>query len=245
MDTLPLGRSKTLAGGGYGVGENWEIVKEKIVLFSQKARRKPEDIKVVAVTKGVEISKIEDAISLGLVSLGENRVQEALKKMPLLPEEVEWHFVGRLQRNKAKKVVKFFQCLHSLDSIDKGEELEKRARDLNKKFPVLIQVNLTGRETQGGVREEELLSLVYHVAQLSHLELRGLMTIGPVGGEEQEVREIFSRLRELKEEVNREMPRITSFQELSMGMSDDFPWAILEGATILRLGRAIFGERSE
>ena len=243
MGAFTLEKCKALAGGRYGVRENWEAVKEKITIFSQRAGRNPEDIKVIAVTKGVEVSKIEDAISLGLIYLGENRVQEALKKMPLLPEEVEWHFVGRLQRNKAKKVVEFFQYLHSLDSIDKGEELEKRARDLNKKLPVLIQVNLTGRETQGGVREEELLSLVYHIAQFSHLELRGLMTIGPVGGEEQEVRKIFSRLRELKEEVNREMPRITNFQELSMGMSDDFPWAILEGATMIRLGRAIFGER--
>lgn len=243
MGAFTLEKCKALAGDRYGVRENWEAVKEKITIFSQRAGRNPEDIKVIAVTKGVEVSKIEDAISLGLIYLGENRVQEALKKMPLLPEEVEWHFVGRLQRNKAKKVVEFFQYLHSLDSIDKGEELEKRARDLNKKLPVLIQVNLTGRETQGGVREEELLSLVYHIAQFSHLELRGLMTIGPVGGEEQEVRKIFSRLRELKEEVNREMPRITSFQELSMGMSDDFPWAILEGATMIRLGRAIFGER--
>jgi len=243
MGAFTLEKCKALAGGRYGVRENWEAVKEKITIFSQRAGRNPEDIKVIAVTKGVEVSKIEDAISLGLIYLGENRVQEALKKMPLLPEEVEWHFVGRLQRNKAKKVVEFFQYLHSLDSIDKGEELEKRARDLNKKLPVLIQVNLTGRETQGGVREEELLSLVYHIAQFSHLELRGLMTIGPVGGEEQEVRKIFARLRELKEEVNREMPRITNFQELSMGMSDDFPWAILEGATMLRLGRAIFGER--
>ncbi len=243
MGAFTLEKCKALAGGRYGVRENWEAVKEKITIFSQRAGRNPEDIKVIAVTKGVEVSKIEDAISLGLIYLGENRVQEALKKMPLLPEEVEWHFVGRLQRNKAKKVVEFFQYLHSLDSIDKGEELEKRARDLNKKLPVLIQVNLTGRETQGGVREEELLSLVYHIAQFSHLELRGLMTIGPVGGEEQEVRKIFARLRELKEEVNREMPRITNFQELSMGMSDDFPWAILEGATMIRLGRAIFGER--
>ena len=212
MGAFTLEKCKALAGGRYGVRENWEAVKEKITIFSQRAGRNPEDIKVIAVTKGVEVSKIEDAISLGLIYLGENRVQEALKKMPLLPEEVEWHFVGRLQRNKAKKVVEFFQYLHSLDSIDKGEELEKRARDLNKKLPVLIQVNLTGRETQGGVREEELLSLVYHIAQFSHLELRGLMTIGPVGGEEQEVRKIFSRLRELKEEVNREMPRITSFR---------------------------------
>jgi len=243
MGAFTLEKCKALAGGRYGVRENWEAVKEKITIFSQRAGRNSEDIKVIAVTKGVEVSKIEDAISLGLIYLGENRVQEALKKMPLLPEEVEWHFVGRLQRNKAKKVVEFFQYLHSLDSIDKGEELEKRARDLNKKLPVLIQVNLTGRETQGGVREEELLSLVYHIAQFSHLELRGLMTIGPVGGEEQEVRKIFARLRELKEEVNREMPRITNFQELSMGMSDDFPWAILEGATMIRLGRAIFGER--
>ncbi|HXL01901.1 MAG TPA: YggS family pyridoxal phosphate-dependent enzyme [Candidatus Atribacteria bacterium] len=245
MGTFTLERGKALAGGRYGVVENWEAVKEKIAIFSQRGGRNPEDIKVVAVTKGVEVSKIEDAISLGLVSLGENRVQEALKKMPLLPRGIKWHFLGRVQRNKVKKVVEFFQYLHSLDSIDRGEELNNRARDLSKKFPVLIQVNLTGRETQGGVKEKELLSLVYQVVKLSHLELRGLMTIGPLGGEEQEVRKVFSRLRELKEEVNREMPQITNFQELSMGMSDDFPWAILEGATILRLGRAIFGERGK
>lgn len=233
-----------MAGGRYGVAENWEIVKEKLAVFSQRAGRNSEDIKVVAVTKGVEVSKIEEAISLGLVFLGENRVQEALKKMPLLPRQVEWHFLGRLQRNKVKKVIEFFQYLHSLDNLDIGEELEKRARDKNKKVPVLIQVNLTGRETQGGVQEEELLPLVWDIARLSHLELRGLMTIGPIGGREQETRRVFSRLRELKEEINRNIPQI-ALQELSMGMSDDFPWAILEGATMLRLGRAIFGERGK
>ena len=244
MGAFTLERNKTLAGGRYGVAENWEIIKEKIAIFSQQAGRNPEDIKVVAVTKGVEVRRIEEAISLGLVFLGENRVQEALKKMPLLPRQVEWHFLGRLQRNKVKKVIEFFQYLHSLDNLSIGEELEKRARDRNKKFPVLIQVNLTGRGTQGGVKEEELLPLVQNIAQFSHLELKGLMTIVPIGGKEQETRRVFSRLRELKEEINRKIPQV-DLQELSMGMSDDFPWAVLEGATILRLGRAIFGERGK
>ncbi len=244
MGAFTLGRCQTLAGGRYGVAENWEIVKEKMAVFSQRAGRNPEDIKVVAVTKGVEVSKIEEALSLGLTCLGENRIQEALKKMPLLPEKIEWHFLGRLQKNKVKKVIEFFQYLHSLDSLSMGKELEKKAQDKNKKIPVLIQVNLTGRETQGGVQEEELLPLVWDVVQLSHLELRGLMTIGPRGGKEQEVRKVFSRLRQLGEEINRNIPQV-ALQELSMGMSDDFPWAILEGATMLRLGRAIFGERGK
>lgn len=202
-------------------------------------------MRIVAVTKGVPVALMEEALACGIRIFGENRVQEALGKMPFFAgKDVTWHFVGRMQRNKLKKIVTHFHCVHSLDREDFGSTMATYAEAMKKDaYPVLVQVNLTGRTTQGGVREEELPELLRKLSNLSGIRVIGLMTIGPLGGSEDDIRKVFRRLRELRDMVNDlGIPGI-SLTELSMGMSDDYPLAVLEGATMLRIGRAIFGER--
>lgn len=200
---------------------------------------------IVAVTKDVPPELMEEALECGIGAFGENRVQEALKKMPVFSgKDVTWHFIGRIQRNKLKKIVAHFHVVHSLDREDFGSTMATYLRGLGKKaYPVLVQVNLTGKVTQGGVREEELPELLRKLAALPEIRVTGLMTIGPQGGSEEEIRRVFRRLRELKDRVNDMGIPGVALTELSMGMSDDYHLAVLEGATMLRLGRAIFGER--
>jgi pyridoxal phosphate enzyme (YggS family) len=224
--------------------ERIKRVQEIIALACEKAQRDPREITVVAVTKGVGVDSMREALECGIRIFGENRLQEALSKIPLFgKEEAEWHFIGRVQGNKIKKIVENFQCVHSLDRVDHGREMEKRLKERGVAgYPVFVQVNLTGRETQGGVKEERLLDLVQELGVMSSLRVTGLMTIAPLGGKEEEIRGVFRRLRELKERINAENIPGVCITELSMGMSDDYPLAILEGATMVRLGRAIFGE---
>ncbi len=227
------------------MAKNIERVRETIVTFCERARRNPEEVHIVAVTKGVSPELMEEALECGIRAFGENRVQEALAKMSLFSKrDVTWHFIGRMQRNKLKKIVTHFHFVHSLDREDFGSVMATYLGNLGKKaYPVLVQVNLTGKATQGGVQEEELPELLRKLAGLPEIRVVGLMTIGPLGGSEGEIRRVFRRLRELRDMVNdMAVPGIV-LTELSMGMSDDYHLAVLEGATILRLGRAIFGER--
>ncbi|MCX7729823.1 MAG: YggS family pyridoxal phosphate-dependent enzyme [Candidatus Caldatribacterium sp.] len=227
------------------VAKNIERVRRTIAAFCEKAGRSPEDVRIVAVTKDVSPELMEEALACGIRVFGENRVQEALAKMSLFSGKgVTWHFIARIQRNKLKKIVAHFHCVHSLDREDFGGAMATYLRNLGKEaYPVLVQVNLTGKVTQGGVREEELSGLLWQLSGFPEIQVVGLMTIGPQGGSEEEIRRVFRRLRELKDRVNdMGIPGIV-LTELSMGMSDDYHLAVLEGATMLRLGRAIFGER--
>jgi len=198
----------------------------------------------VAITKGVTEEKIEEAFASGIRLFGENRLQEALQKMPRFAQrDMEWHFVGRLQTNKVKKVVRYFQVVQSVDRLEVvtrvGQELENLGWE---DYPIFVQVNLTGKENQGGVLEKDLFPFLESVALWSRIRVTGFMTIGPQA-DESTVRRIFGKLRVLRDETNRRGIFKREVRELSMGMSDDFHWAILEGATMLRLGRALFGER--
>ncbi|MEN3185848.1 MAG: YggS family pyridoxal phosphate-dependent enzyme [Atribacterota bacterium] len=224
--------------------ENLERVREKIDFFAQKAGRKAEEIQMVAVTKGVGVEKIEEAVASGVRFLGENRLQEALPKVLQISHEgVEWHFVGRLQANKVKKVVQYFHVIHSVDRLEVITRIERELENLRlRDYPIFVQVNLTGKETQGGISERDVFPFLERIALWLRIRVVGLMTIGPQAGES-EVRRVFGRLRELRDEVNRRGIFKEEVRELSMGMSDDFHWAILEGSTMLRLGRALFGER--
>lgn len=229
------------------VRERIQHVRETIADACEKAGRDPREVKIVAVTKGISVELIDEALACGIRIFGENRVQEALRKMPFFAgRDAEWHFIGRIQRNKIKKIVERFQCVHSLDCGDFGREMGKRLQKGGRmEYPVFLEVNLTGKETQGGIQEERLSELVYEVAAVPCLRVVGLMTIGPLGGSEKDIRRVFGRLRELRDMVNSLKIPGVFLTELSMGMSDDYPLAILEGATVLRLGRAIFGERRE
>lgn len=224
--------------------ENLEQVRERIDFFCRKAGRRVEEITIVAITKGVGEEKIREAVMSGLSRFGENRLQEALLKMPRFSEEgLEWHFVGRLQTNKTRKVVRHFQVIQSVDRPEVVIKIVQELENLGwEDYPIFVQVNLTGRETQGGVLEKDLFPFLESVSLWPRIRVIGFMTIGPQA-DERAVRMVFGRLRTLRDEVNKRGILKNEVRELSMGMSDDFHWAILEGATMLRLGRVLFGER--
>jgi pyridoxal phosphate enzyme (YggS family) len=222
-----------------------EIVQENIERSCQKSGRKRTEIKVIAVTKGIRV-ELNEALSCGLKRFGENRVQETeSKRIALQTEPIEWHFIGQLQRNKIPKVVEYFQYIHSLDRISQFQTIEKRLEPQKEKvLPVFLQVNLTGKETQAGLEKQEVLPFLESLYCYRQVRVIGLMTIGPQGSEKA-IRRIFHELYQIKEKIEEQKYSwVSPILALSMGMSDDYPIAIEEGATYLRLGRCLFGERS-
>lgn len=222
------------------IKENYLKVIERIGNAAQRAGRDPADIKLVAVSKTVDIPRIKEAIEAGVKILGENYVQEAQKKIEEIGREICWHFIGHLQTNKAKYAVKLFDMIHSLDSIQLAEELNRRAEKEGNIMKVMLEVNLSGEKSKFGIEEEGVIKLAKRVLELRNLELIGLMTMPPYFEDPEMSRPYFIRLRELKEKMEKEGIPV---KELSMGMSNDFEVAIEEGATYVRIGTAIFGPR--
>jgi len=215
------------------IAENLARVRERIALACQKAGRLPEEIILVAVAKGVWPEMISQAHSLGMRHFGENRVQEAQGKISGLKHlDITWHMVGHLQTNKVKLALELFHTIDSVGSLPLAQALSRRAPA---PLPILLEVNVSGEATKFGFLSEALPRALEEIARLPNLEVRGLMTVAPLVKDPQEVRPIFSRLRGLAQALG--------LKELSMGMSDDFEVAVEEGATQVRLGRAIFGER--
>jgi pyridoxal phosphate enzyme (YggS family) len=198
-------------------------------------------VRIVAVTKGHPPEAVRAALAAGLEDIGENRVQEALQKQDALPEvRVKWHLIGTLQRNKARHAAGRFGLVHSLDRLDLATELDRRVRP-DARQPVLVQVNCSDEPQKGGVAPDELPDLLERLRELEHLDVRGLMTMSALSDDAGEQRRAFSRLRELRDAGERAGHRLP---ELSMGMSGDYPVAVEEGATLVRLGTVLFGERS-
>jgi pyridoxal phosphate enzyme (YggS family) len=237
--------------------DNIKNVYRKISYAAIRSDRSPFDVKLVAVTKTIAVDKIAEAVELGLRVFGENRVQEAEGKIsdlksrlnPPLPPfnkggwggfEIEWHLIGYLQRNKAKRAVQLFDLIHSLDSTGLAEELNKHAEREGKIQRVLIQVKLSEEETKHGVPKEGLMNLIKKVSEMKHLKLEGLMTMPPFFDKAEMARPFFRELRELRDDAGKSGYQLP---ELSMGMTNDFEAAIEEGATMVRVGTAIFGER--
>ncbi len=224
--------------------ENIRHVRERIANACRRAGRRPEEVKLVAVSKTVPPELIRRAFEAGLRDFGENRVQEANAKRPALSDlTVTWHMVGHLQSNKAKLARELFHVVHSVDSLRLAQKLDQAAVCSDDKLPVLLQVNLGDELTKSGAREEEISQLAEQVGRLKTLELRGLMVLPPFFEHPEQARPFFRRLRELAkllEALN--LPNV-SMQELSMGMSHDFEIAIEEGSTAVRIGTAIFGLR--
>ncbi len=216
-------------------------VRERIAAACRRSGRDPRDVTLVAVSKTVEPARIRQAVALGQSCFGENRVQEALAKIPEVGEGVAWHLIGHLQRNKARHAVGAFELIHSLDSLALAREIDKRAAARGRVQPVLVQLNLAGEATKQGLSETELFPFLEQALALEHLELRGLMTIPPPVERPEESRPWFCRLRELRDACGERFG--SALPDLSMGMTDDFEVAVEEGATLLRVGRAIFGER--
>ncbi len=230
------------------IQERLEKVWEKIEKAKIHSRRTLDKVCLVAVTKGVGPGKIQRVIESGIEDLGENRWQEFRDKFPLVDSVntpgIRWHFIGRLQKNKVKHIVKSMYCVQSLDSWELALELNHRVSQKNKRpFPVLVQVNLSGNPVQSGFKENELFPFLERLTELDNLMVNGFMTIAPFVQEEKVVRETFSRLRMLRDMARQRNLPGGAPGDLSMGMSEDYEWAVEEGATILRLGRALFGER--
>lgn len=224
--------------------ENVARVQERITAACRRSGRRPEDVKLVAVSKTVQPERIREAYEAGLRDFGENRVQEAQAKCPALSDlAVTWHMVGHLQSNKAKLARELFHWVHSVDSLRLAERLDRAAVSSGEHLPVLLQVNLGEEATKSGAREAELLRLAEQVGQLPTLALRGLMVLPPFFDDPEQARPFFRRLCELARAMDSANLANVSMQELSMGMSHDFEVAIEEGATMVRVGTAIFGSR--
>lgn len=219
-------------------------VRERIVTSCQRCGRRPEAIKLVAVSKTVAPERIRHAYEAGLRDFGENRVQEAEEKRTALSDlTATWHLIGHLQTNKAKLARELFHWVQSVDSLRLAAKLDKAAVCTGERLPVLLEVNLGGEATKSGAREVEVAQLAEQVGQLETLELRGLMVIPPFDEDAERSRPFFRQLRKLAATIDSlRLPNV-SMQELSMGMSHDFDVAIEEGATMVRVGTAIFGER--
>jgi pyridoxal phosphate enzyme (YggS family) len=222
------------------VKENLLRVMEKIEEAARKIGRDPNEIKLVAVSKTVEVARIMEAIEAGVSILGENYVQEAQKKIEEIGRPVSWHFIGHLQTNKAKYAIRLFDMIHSLDSVPLAEELNRRAEQADRVMKVMIEVNLSKEATKFGTDEEVVVNLAKRIQNLNHLSLEGLMTMPPYFDSPELSRPYYIALRALKERMVKEG---VPMKDLSMGMSNDFEIAIEEGATYVRVGTAIFGPR--
>ena len=229
-----------------GLRERLDEVREKIASVARRCGREPGGITLVAVSKTHPISVVREALGVGVTDLGENRVQEAESKIPALEDQAaRWHLIGHLQTNKIRRAVKLFDVVQTVDSGSLAVRLDRTCAEEDRvELPVLIQVDLAGEEKKSGVPAAGLSELVRVVNQCSRLRLRGLMTLPPFFEDSELVRPYFRKLRELRDELHAGGNFGDQPGELSMGMSHDFEVAIEEGATIVRVGTAIFGERS-
>jgi len=226
------------------ISDNLKRVKNRIAEAALQCGRQPESIRLVAVTKTVPVEKIREAREAGVDVFGENKVQEALEKIDRLGSEgIHWHFIGHLQKNKVRHVVGRFELIHSVDSVDLARLIHLKSVEQGGVAPILIQVNISGEASKSGVAPDELEPLLRTVSVLQGIRVEGLMTIPPFDPDPEKSRRFFSALRGLRDKIARLGIEGISLQELSMGMSHDFPIAIEEGATLVRVGTAIFGER--
>ncbi len=218
-------------------------VRDNIAQAARNVGRSPDEVTLVAVSKTKPLELVKLAYQVGLTHFGENRVQEALPKIAAFhPPDVSWQMIGHLQSNKAGKVAGAFDCIESVDNLRLAQALNRHAAELGNRLPVLLQVNVAGEASKEGMSMEETFALARQIVELPHLEVQGLMTIAPLVKDAEEVRPVFRGLRELRDRLREEIPHC-SWSQLSMGMTDDYVVAIEEGATIVRIGRAIFGER--
>lgn len=226
------------------IKNNLEVVKKRIEDAALRTNRDPKTIRLIAVSKTVPANCVQDAIAAGLSVFGENYIQEARSKIESIGRNnISWHFIGHLQTNKAKYAVRLFDMIHSVDSLNLARELDKRAKKENKVLPILIQVNIAEEATKYGAGTDEVISLLRKIAPFENLSVRGLMTMPPYFNEPEKVRPYFRELKNLQVRIQGEGIPDIRMAELSMGMTGDFETAIEEGATMVRIGTAIFGER--
>ena len=226
------------------VCENYRAVEEKVANACKRAGRSREDVTLIAVSKTKPVSMIEELLPLGARDFGENKVQELTAKEEVLPKDIRWHMIGHLQRNKVKYVIDKACMIHSVDSLRLAQEISKEAVKHALVMPVLIEVNVAGEESKFGVSVEEAPSLVEEVSKLPGIQVNGLMTIAPYVEDPEENRYVFRNLRKLSVDIREKNFDNVTMNVLSMGMTGDYEVAIEEGATHVRVGTGIFGERN-
>lgn len=230
---------KLLTDTAHNVEETFEKIKAAALLSG----RDPSEIRLMAVTKTVAPEKINEAIACGCNLLGENRVQELLEKYEYYDKSAEIHFIGRLQTNKVKYIVDKVSMIESVDSLKLAEEIEKRCAKIGKIMDILLEVNIANEESKGGFGYDEVMSVSEKIKDFPHLRLRGLMTIGRLGAEIEETKHYFEKMRHLLVDIRAKNIDNIYINILSMGMSADYELAVAEGATIVRVGRGLFGAR--
>jgi PLP dependent protein len=222
------------------LNENVNKIRKNIEKSVKIAEREIEEITLVAVTKTVSVDIIKQVISLGITDIGENRVQEAKDKFEQIGDIVSWHMIGRLQKNKVKYLAKFCSTIHSVETVELAQEIDKQAEKNNKIINILIQVDVSGEITKQGVMPDELIGFLNQINKYKNIKVCGLMTMAPFSDNPENSRPVFRRLRELKQDIEKQNIYNIEMNHLSMGMSQDYEIAIQEGATIIRVGSAIF-----
>ncbi|MEY2487696.1 MAG: dependent protein [Verrucomicrobiota bacterium] len=224
------------------VQENLERVREQIAAAAKKAGRKIDDIELVAVSKTHDAERVREAAAAGQQVFGESRVQEARVKIPETPSNLRWHFVGHLQKNKIRHALPLFELFHGIDSLELAQDINRIADEAGADARILLEVNVAGEGSKFGFKPERVRTEMESLLALPRLSIEGLMTIPPLAREAEQSRKIFVQLRELRDALDQEFGLRLS--HLSMGMTNDFPIAVEEGATLVRVGTAIFGERA-
>ena len=223
------------------IADKINSIRHRIARSCEKTGRYPDDVKLICVTKEADISQIKEVLTLGASEIGENRVQAALIKHKQIGSRAKWHLIGHLQTNKVKDALQVFSLIHSVDSVRLAKEIDKEAKKINKVQDVLIEVNTSGEKTKLGIAPADIIAFFKEVTLYPNINILGLMTVAPEASDSEEARPYFRSLRELRDRLNSLLN--TYYSILSMGMSNDFEVAVEEGATMVRIGRAIFGER--
>jgi len=225
------------------IAENLDRVRERIAHAAAKSGRSTNDVELVVITKTHPVEKVREAIDAGQTLFGESRVQEARAKIPELPSNVRWHFVGHLQKNKVRHALPLFEMIHSVDSLALAQDMNRIAQEEGLHPRLLLEVNVAGEWSKFGFAPDKLREQMEALLALPRLSILGLMTIPPLAEEAEASREYFVQLREVRDHLQTEFR--VDLAHLSMGMTQDFPIAVEEGATLVRVGTAIFGERSK
>ncbi len=226
-----------------GIKENLDNIYSRIKIAAEKSGRKAEDIKLIAVTKTVDVDRIKNVYEYGILDMGENRVQELLEKYDKLDQSCKWHLIGHLQTNKVKYIIDKVEMIHSVDSLQLVREIDARAEKLGKKIDILLQVNVSGEESKFGIDPKDVREFVEIISGYRNISLKGMMTIAPYAQNAEDIRPIFKKLYNIYIDIKNEKLDNVTMDYLSMGMSNDFEVAIEEGANIVRIGTGIFGKR--
>lgn len=226
------------------INENISKVRENIVKACEKAGRNPEEVTLIAVSKTKPVSAIEEALLSGTLDYGENKVQELCDKYDVLPKNIRWHMIGHLQRNKVKYLVGKTYLVHSVDSLRLAEQIEKEFAKHNQVCDILVEVNIAQEESKFGINAKETEELIRKIAKFEHVRIKGLMTIAPYTEDPESNRDYFSEIKKLSVDIRDKNIDNVSMDVLSMGMTGDYMVAVEEGATMVRVGTGIFGERN-